>query len=693
MQRTPFGTWVLVLTIWLGLTLLSTNVIADTFPEFENIKPNVSFWTKVYSHYPSTKAIVHDAVHLDIIYDVIDLKTHGELRARKINRQRMKRAKAKYNKILKQLAAHPNTKNKTAHRIAELFGAQASAATYRKAGKRVRCQIGQRDRFKAGLIRSGAHIEQIRDIITSNGLPEELAYLPHVESSFNYQAYSKFGAAGIWQFTRSTGKRFMKVGYVLDERRDPISATHAAAALLKENYEKLGSWPLAITAYNHGATGMARAKQKHGSYPTIFEKYRSRSFKFASRNFYSEFLAAKQVAADYEQYFGKLTLDHPFPTHTITLDGYVSLDKLCKHYDLPINMAKSLNPALRPPVFSGQKYVPKGYAFRLPANIEMASSKAATIPSVLIEKRQKPSRFYTVQRGDTAGRIARTHGVKISDLVLANNLSRRATIYPRQTLRIPVPGEKILAAKDAPKKKSKPAVIAKAEPQPEKTPVIDEPKKEPDYPEPVLASVIPPPSAARKPLEALKNTLPADRIDAPSAEIVSADVRFEEIQNKSSRPVGKIQVEVEETLGHFAEWADVRTQRIRRLNGLPFGKKLHLHQKVKIPLNKVTAQAFEEKRYEYHKRLQEDFFSVYRIGEMRIYHVKNGDNLWALSLDKFDIPMWLLKNSNPKVDFAALRLNQTIMVPVIEKIEADESGTSPGLETENTDPYEYQNSI
>jgi membrane-bound lytic murein transglycosylase D len=418
---------------------------------------------------------------------------------------------------------------------------------------------------------------------------------------------------------------------------------------------------------------MARAKQKHGSYPTIFEKYRSKSFKFASRNFYSEFLAAKQVAADYKKYFGKLSLDQPFSTHTIKLNGYVSIDKICKHYNLPMDVAQSLNPALRSPVFNGQKYVPKGYSFRLPANIASASSKESIIPSAYLKKHQKPSHFYTVQRGDTAGRIARTHSVKLSDLVLANNLSHRATIYPRQTLRIPLPGEKIPAAKNTPQKASKPIMTAKAEPQRKVSPTVKAPNKAPGYPEPVLASVVPIPSAARKPLQALKKTAREDSMATPSAEIVSADVRFERIQNKSPRPIGKIKVEVEETLGHFAEWADVRTQRIRRINGLPFGKKLHLHQKVKIPLDKVTAQAFEEKRYEYHKRLQEDFFSVYRIGEMRVYHVKNGDNLWALSFDKFDVPMWLLKNCNPEVDFTALNLNQSLMVPVIEKIEADES--------------------
>jgi membrane-bound lytic murein transglycosylase D len=169
----------------------------------------------------------------------------------------------------------------------------------------------------------------------------------------------------------------------------------------------------------------------------------------------------------------------------------------------------------------------------------------------------------------------------------------------------------------------------------------------------------------------------------------------------SSRPTGTIQVEVEETLGHFAEWAGVRTQSIRRLNRLAFGKKLHLHQKVKIPLNKVTAQAFEENRYEFHKRLQEDFFAVYRIGELRSYRVKRGDTLWTLSLDKFDVPMWLLKSCNPKVDFAALRLRQVLRIPSIEKKAADEQeveadtepDTEPNTELDELDTLDFPNSV
>ncbi len=688
MHRASVGIMVWVFALFISLGLTTHTAAADQFPEFDNIQANVAFWTKVYSKYTTQQAIVHDAKDLSIIYDVIDLKPYDAPRARKINRQRMKRAKAKYQKVLKQLAARPNTKNKTAHRVAALFGAQAGTGTYRNAARQVRCQIGQRDRFRAGLIRSGAYLQQIQEIIKANGLPEKLAYLPHVESSFNYQAYSKFGAAGIWQFTRSTGKRFMKVGYVLDERRDPISATHAAAALLKENYEKLGSWPLAITAYNHGAAGMARAKRKHGTYPNIFAKYRSRTFKFASRNFYSEFLAASNVASQYQKYFGELTLDRPFPIHTVKLKGYISFENLCKHYNVPMEMAKSLNPALRPPVFNGQKYVPKNYRFRLPGDMALASADWAKIPSNLYNSRQKPSRFYTVQRGDTAGRIARTHGVKLSDLVLANNLSRRATIYPRQTLRIPLPGEALPSPQDAGPKKTEPVLVAKAEPpKPEKSPTHVA-KSVPDYPDPVLASVIPTPKLLPKSLATIEHTASINT-DVPSAEVVSMDVRFKRIEKDAPIPTGTLQVEVEETLGHFAEWAGVRTQRIRRLNGLTFGKRLHLHQKVRIPLNRIGPQTFEEKRYEYHKRLQEDFFSVYRIGEMQSYRVKRGDNLWSLCLGRFDIPMWLLKNCNPEVDFADLRLHQALMIPVIEKIEAEEAemDSSPAAVEEDPQPH------
>jgi LysM repeat protein len=108
-----------------------------------------------------------------------------------------------------------------------------------------------------------------------------------------------------------------------------------------------------------------------------------------------------------------------------------------------------MNPALRPPVFNGQKYIPKGYVLNLPGDVEPHGVPLAKIPSTILKKVQKPSRFYTVQKGDTAGKIARNHRVKLDDLILANNLDRRATVYARQTLRIPQRGQLVQTAKKA----------------------------------------------------------------------------------------------------------------------------------------------------------------------------------------------------------------------------------------------------
>lgn len=747
-----------LLAVFLFFGAAVVNAAPPPFPEPEAIAPNIAFWTKVYTQYTTSQGIVHDNVDLDTIYEIVDLLPYDMPGAAKINRHRMKNANRKYERILWRLAKSPGTNDAACRRVADLLGEPRTSRRYKTAARRVRCQVGQKDRFRAGLIRSGAYVDQIRDIFRAKGLPVDLAYLPHVESSFNPNAYSKFGAAGMWQFTRSTGKRFMEVGYALDERRDPILATYAAAELLRENYEKLGCWALAITAYNHGARGMQRAKARHGNYEAIFKSYRSRTFKFASRNFYSEFLAARQVAADYQTYFGHLVLDRPRPTRTVPLQAYVAVDDLSRHFQIPPETLKALNPALRQPVFDGQKFIPKGYSLRLPLpRLPDETLTAAVIPASLFKSTQKPSKFYTVQRGDTAGRIARTHGVKLSELILANNLNRRATIYPRQTLRIPLPGEHldesgpgdaapvetVLIAENAPTTDKTPATrkietppsetnislpddsespegvepdngnqeeeeepyqgeeaLAQADddvaPKDETTiaradaaPVvaIEQASREDEslvsipvdtpaallYPEPMLASVIPVPplESPSFPLgEALQESVAPQ---VRNEQIVSADVEFEDIIKVKGRRVGIIRVEVEETLGHYAEWANIRTQQIRNLNKLRFGTVLRLHQRVKIPLHRVTVDDFRQNRYEHHKRLQEDFFAVYRVGELQPYLVLRGDNYWTLCQEKFDIPMWLLKHCNPETDLADLHIRQKLFIPTIEKRSGDDA--------------------
>ncbi len=619
---------------------------SDPFPAYPCIKPNVAFWEKVFAKYSTTQGIIHDRRNLNIIFEVIKLVKKETRHARKINKDRIKRAKQKYKNILIKLARDPSRSTPIARRVAALFGPKANRATFQRAARNIRCQVGLKDRFREGLISSGAYLGEIKRILRSYGLPVDLAYLPHVESSFNPKAYSKFGAAGIWQFIRSTGKRFLALDDTLDERRDPIRSTHAAARLLKENYEKLGSWPMAITAYNHGAAGMLRAKRSKGSYAAIFKGYRSRLFKFASRNFYAEFLAAMDVAKNHTRYFGKLKLKKPQRYRKVVVEGYVSLKDLARHFKVDTALLRSLNPSLRHSVYRGQKYVPKGYTLRLPLKTSQGSLKLyAKLPPEIYKSRQKRSRFYKVQKGDTAGKIAKMYGVRLSDLIVANNLNSRATIYARQNLRLPGPNEKTARLAEVKSLNSRPVGTS------ENTPKTKANSK-------MTAKSEPSPSQAGRRHIDLRINLP----------IVTSNLFVERVITTRGKRQGIIRVEAEETLGHYADWLGIATLKIRRLNGFRYGKLIRPNQQVKIPLDKVSKEQFEKKRFGYHKQIEEDFFGSFKIENVKTYHIKNGDNIWTLCHKVFQVPFWLINKYNPNLDINALQPSQKLMIPVAEKI-------------------------
>ncbi|MCL1979594.1 MAG: lytic transglycosylase domain-containing protein, partial [Proteobacteria bacterium] len=230
----------------------------------------------------------------------------------------------------------------------------------------IRLQLGQSDRFYEGVLRSGKYLAQFKQMFVSQGLPPQLAYLPHVESSFNLKAGSKAGAAGLWQFTRSTGKEYMTINELVDERYDPYIATQAAAQMLKGNYEQLKTWPLALTAYNHGRAGMLRAVREVGSYENIFRSYDQGAFKFASRNFYSEFLAAVRVATRLGSN-PRLPFERPEKTRVVRLTQDMPVNQLWTLYGVSADNFSRLNPAILSPVLKGEQAVPQGYLVRLPA--------------------------------------------------------------------------------------------------------------------------------------------------------------------------------------------------------------------------------------------------------------------------------------------------------------------------------------
>ena len=375
-----FFSWLLVSALFFcwsepALAKAARLATGDRFPLYPCIRANVKFWEDVYSRYSTRQGILHDRNDLSRIYAVIDLVDWRTFDAARQNGERVNAARSRISDILDRLGNGVPPRTAEERRIASLFP-QRRHTIYHQARDNIRMQVGQSDRFYEGLVRSGRYMPHFRRIFTEEGLPPELAYLPHVESSFNPKAQSKSGAAGLWQFTRATGKEYMMVNDLVDERFDPYVSAKAAARLLKENYRQLNNWPLAITAYNHGRAGMVRAVREMGSYERIFTSYDQGSFKFASRNFYPEFLAAmrvsKRLAAN-----PKFPFERPEALTSLRLAEDTSVGRLRSTYRLSAEDFARLNPALKPTVLTGKAMVPRGYLVRLPADRQQRTAYLA----------------------------------------------------------------------------------------------------------------------------------------------------------------------------------------------------------------------------------------------------------------------------------------------------------------------------
>ena len=274
------------------------------FPKPPLLEAHVDFWKQIYTDFGVGDFVLHDRDNLGVIYDVVHVGgTTNEARTAQIAKPDIERLRQKYSDLLMRLArgAAPETLGPDGIAVAQLWGCPCPAELLQRAAGNIRVQQGLRERVAEGLHRAKKLLPRIVAILQRHRLPTELAALPLVESSFNPEARSKAGAVGLWQFIRSTGKKYLTITRKRDDRRDPIRATEAAAHLLRNNYAVLGSWPLAIVAYNHGHAGIQAASEVVGSkaIEDIVTRYNGARFGFASKNFYAEFLAALDVVHPY----------------------------------------------------------------------------------------------------------------------------------------------------------------------------------------------------------------------------------------------------------------------------------------------------------------------------------------------------------------------------------------------------------
>ncbi|ABA59430.1 lytic transglycosylase domain-containing protein [Nitrosococcus oceani] len=430
--------------IFVGTLLFLTNPVLakswDLFPRPAMLEQDIRFWTRVYTEIDNNHGFIHDNRYLNVIYEVTPLPIHLSSQAAKKHLQERRQY---YQGILLRLAeGKRDNLTEEERRVLALWRRNVNDKTLQAAASRLRFQRGQANRFREGLVRAGVYKPFILKTLDSLGLPRELAVLPHVESSFDPTAYSHAGAAGLWQFTRPTGRRFMRIDHVVDERLDPFKATVAAARLLQHNYEKTGTWPLAITAYNHGVAGMQRAKKQMetSDIVAIRQNYKSPTFGFASRNFYVAFLAALEVDTNAKLYFGHFQADKPVKSESIELTDFVPAHALQRVLGLDQTTLKQSNPALLSPVWKGHKYLPRGYELRIPCTPTCSRSKvlAYLAPWERFEK-QIPNRFHKVQQGQTLSHIARRYRINVHQLVKLNGLTNRHHIRMGQTLQLPFP--------------------------------------------------------------------------------------------------------------------------------------------------------------------------------------------------------------------------------------------------------------
>src|SRR5262249_28544918 len=244
------------------LSIAQPALAAGAFVRPTELEPDIAFWRRIYTEVTTSGGLIHDPVDLNGVYEQMKFPADISPKARS---KVIEDTKKKYSRILERLAAGADPLTEEEARVQALWPKGTRRSRFEQAAEDVRFQLGQSDRFREGVVRSGAYRDYIAATFEKAGLPRELAALPHVESSFNTYAYSKAGAAGMWQFMRGTGRRFLRIDSTVDERLDPYRATDAAVKFLEQNYIVLGSWPLALTAYNHGTAGMRRAQEQLGT--------------------------------------------------------------------------------------------------------------------------------------------------------------------------------------------------------------------------------------------------------------------------------------------------------------------------------------------------------------------------------------------------------------------------------------------
>jgi membrane-bound lytic murein transglycosylase D len=320
-----------------------------------------------------------------------------------------------------------------------------------------------KEKFSLWLSRSGKYIELMKNILKENNIPEEIVFLPLIESGFNPNAYSPAQAAGYWQFIASTARKYgLEINWWRDERRDPEKSTLAAANYLKDLYEMFGSWNLAMAAYNAGEGKILKAlnKTKTDNYWALLN---TNYIKNETKDYVPKFIAASLIANSPQDFgFENLEFYPPLEYDTVTITSPIDLEIIAKCAETSLEVIKDLNPELKrwctPPDVSE-------YTLRIPVGKkDILLENLDSIP----EGKRFSIDTYKVKKGDTFQKISRKTGVPIKVILDLNAWEKMIPLKTGMKIYLPPKGKYKLEKDDKGAVKKATYKYQKTKPKPKK---------------------------------------------------------------------------------------------------------------------------------------------------------------------------------------------------------------------------------
>lgn len=349
--------------------------ITKDFKIPQGLARRVHFWRRVYTMYSINDYVLHSSEYPEVVLEVGRYaeparEVTAAANVKKVLRDRQKH----YRDLLLTMHFNRNVANfsfdPVMQRIARHMAHITDPNKYKIVANSMRVQRGQREFIAQGIEYASRYLPIIENEFMKQGAPIELAKIAFVESSFNINAISKVGASGVYQFMTFTAKPYMRIDDNIDERRDPIKSGAAAAKLFLTNYRILKSWPLAVTAYNHGPYGLLRASKKAGSTDLVHlvHNHSGGMFGFASKNFYTSFLAILSTMESREKYFPGVRIDKPIEFQEYRLPSAISIAQLRKKFNLSVDELVQLNPDIERRHIMRGGILPRGFVLKVPLN-------------------------------------------------------------------------------------------------------------------------------------------------------------------------------------------------------------------------------------------------------------------------------------------------------------------------------------